>query len=299
MRSLATLAAVVLPINLIFTSLGAAPEAEIIEFSAETVVKAPQRQVARGKMYIGKDGTRKESERDGKKIIQITNHRDRVAWILFPDEKSYLERRGGAAPPATQTQKSGAVDPCAGAPQSVTCRKAGSEMVHGRETDKWEIVTQKQGQTQSTVMWIDKERGFPIKQQFPDGSSEFRLIGKETINGRETEKWEITQIRKPTQQSQQRQPSQQQGPQTTRSVQWYDPKLDLAIREEYPGGYVRELTNIQVGPQSASLFELPQGYTKKQMPTQRKGDQRRGQPAYPQQQRGQGGNSAPGTYPNR
>ncbi len=316
MRNLTTLAAVLLPVNLLITNLGAAPEAHVVEFSAETVITTPQKQPVRGKMYIAKDGTRKESVRDGKKVIQIINNKDRVAWILFPAEKTYLERRGEAPPPDTATPKSGAVDPCAGAPQNVTCQKAGSEMVHGRETDKWEIVTQKQGKTQRVVMWIDKERGFPVKQQFPGGGTEFRLIGKETLNGRDTEKWEITQTRQQTQQRQQRQPSpqqrqpgSQQRPQTTRSLQWYDPQLDLAIREEYPGGYVRELINIQVGPQAASLFELPEGYTKKQMPSQQRGGQQRGPQSYPQQQRGpqtypqqprgQGGYPAPGAYPSR
>ncbi len=296
MRSLATLAVVLLSINVFIANLGAAPPAEPIEFSAETVMKAPQRQVATGKLYMGKDGTRRESTRDGKQIIQITNHKNRVTWILFPEEKTYLERQGPQTQPATATPKSGAVDPCAGVPESVNCKKSGSELVHGREADKWEIISQHQGQTQRVVMWIDKERGFPIKQQFPGGASEFRLMGKETLNGRATEKWEITQTRK---QMQPRHSGQQQSPQTTRSVQWYDPQLDLAIREEYPGGYVRELTKIQVGPQPASLFELPPGYSKKQMPAQPRGDQQRGRQGYPQQQRGDQRRGQPPAYPQQ
>ena len=44
------------------------------------------------------------------------------------------------------------------------------------------------------------------------------------------------------------------------TTQWYDPQLKIAIREELPGGYFRELRDIRVGAQSPQLFTIPAGY---------------------------------------
>lgn len=82
-------------------------------------------------------------------------------------------------------------------------------------------------------------------------------LGTEQMNGRTTDKWAFTRT--------------VQG-QTSRSVVWIDPELRTSIREEFPGGYVRELRDIREGPPSADLFTVPQGYTKIDMPTQRGGD---------------------------
>ncbi len=46
------------------------------------------------------------------------------------------------------------------------------------------------------------------------------------------------------------------------SFQWYDPVLKLAVREEGAAGMVNELRNIQPGPQPGHLFQLPDGYSK-------------------------------------
>ena len=44
------------------------------------------------------------------------------------------------------------------------------------------------------------------------------------------------------------------------TTQWYDRELQIAMREELPGGYFRELRNIRIGPQSDALFRVPAGY---------------------------------------
>ena len=43
------------------------------------------------------------------------------------------------------------------------------------------------------------------------------------------------------------------------------------IREELPGGYVRELRNIKVGKQAADLFTIPAGYQRQEIPAQTMG----------------------------
>ena len=80
------------------------------------------------------------------------------------------------------------------------------------------------------------------------------MIGPDTLEGRRVEKWEMTM----------RQGNQ--APQT--STQWFDPELKLAVREEFPGGYVRELRNIHVGQQAMDLFQIPAGFQKVTPPAQ-------------------------------
>lgn len=232
----------------------AADKGPLVEFSAETVSSGPKGQSMKGKMYVGKNGLRREYIQQDKQVINIINESQHMAWLLFPDEKTYLEQRRNPQL-APVGAKSDPLNPCAGAPQSVTCSNLGVEDLYGRKADKWEIVSTRQGHTVRTVQWLDQERHVALKQEFPGGNSEYQMIGKEVINGRETEKWEFVE---------------QRNQQTSRSVEWYDPELKLAVREELPGGYIRELKNIQPGAQPASLFELPQGYKKKEMPVQNK-----------------------------
>jgi hypothetical protein len=50
------------------------------------------------------------------------------------------------------------------------------------------------------------------------------------------------------------------------SHQWYDPEINMNIREEMAGGYTRDIVNIKVGPQPKDLFGIPAGYTETSMP---------------------------------
>jgi hypothetical protein len=65
----------------------------------------------------------------------------------------------------------------------------------------------------------------------------------------------------------------QSGGEAMESFQWYDPQLKIAIREELPGGAYRELRNIQIGKQSASLFQIPADYRKISAPQAPQGSQ--------------------------
>jgi len=46
------------------------------------------------------------------------------------------------------------------------------------------------------------------------------------------------------------------------STQWYDPELKISIREEMQGGFIRELRNIKMGKQGKKIFSIPDGYKK-------------------------------------
>jgi hypothetical protein len=101
----------------------------------------------------------------------------------------------------------------------------------------------------TSLQWIDRERGIPLRQQFPDGGKmELSLRGKETLEGRSVEKWEVV-VEAP-------------GRQPSHTFQWYDSELKLAVRQEFPGGGVSELKNIRIGKQPDDLFVVPAGYSR-------------------------------------
>lgn len=134
-----------------------------------------------------------------------------------------------------------------------------------------------------------------------------RMLGKEQINGLETEKWEFSRVEKgrPVHSlhwidSQRRLPvrefftdgtaiemtlledetlngrkaekwrMQVMAPSGQREqfLQWYDPEIKIVVREEHNDGYVRELRDIKVGKQGKGLFSVPKGYARRAQPPQ-------------------------------
>jgi hypothetical protein len=236
------------------TGGSAAAEADGPQFSAEMHQRGPGSQETSGQMFVADGKVRVEMAAQGQAMVRITDEQRKVEWVLFPDQKTYLERTagpdqgGGPAP----TPAAFAENPCAGVP-GLTCRKLGDEAVSGRPTAKWEITGNQDGKSVTTTQWIDKDRGIPLRQEFPDGGSMLlALQGKETIEGRGVEKWEVV-VEAP-------------GREATHTFQWYDPELKLAVRQEFPGGAVSELKNIRVGKQPDDLFVVPAGYTRVQTP---------------------------------
>ena len=228
-----------------------------VQFSADMVRRGPDGQVTSGKMFVGDGRTRMEMTQQGREVVRISDQQRGMEWMLFPADKNYLER--GARPagaeavkPAPAVAPSAEADPCAGVP-GLTCRRIGIEDVNGRAAVKWEMSATDQGQTLTGAQWLDVERGLPLKHLMPNGQIvELKLIGIEKIDGRSAEKWEMTTT------------APKQQPMAT--FQWYDPELKLAVREEFPGGYVSELKNIRVGPQPDDLFAVPAGFARKAAP---------------------------------
>jgi hypothetical protein len=225
------------------------------QFSADMVRTGANGDTTSGKMYVGDGRMRMEMTQQGREVVRITDTNRQMEWILFPAEQSYIERGappGSAQQAEPQAAPSAETDPCTGM-QGVTCKRVGVEDVNGRPAVKWEMTATQQGQTLTGVEWLDKERGIPLKQTMPNGQGmELKLLGKETLDGRAVEKWEMTNT--------------VPGHDSTRTVQLYDPELKLAIREEFPGGYVSELKNIRIGPQPDNLFVVPAGYSRMTMP---------------------------------
>jgi hypothetical protein len=150
-------------------------------------------------------------------------------------------------------QSQGPQSPCVGNPEA-QCRQLGEETLFGRPAVKWEMAVEYQGRTYRSLYWLDKERFTPLRQMWADGTvSELRPVGLEKLDSRPTEKWEMV--------------TRRTDGKTMTATQWFDTELGIVIREELPGGYLRELRDIQVGPQDPALFEVPAGYREVPAPT--------------------------------
>jgi hypothetical protein len=218
-----------------------------VDFSADMVQSGPRGEMT-SRLYSSQGRMRMEYNQSGRTVVQIMDPAKGVAYTLFPQQKTFMVRRG---PPSSPSQGEGVpANPCAGM-QGVTCRKLGVEKVNGRDAEKWEFSGQYQGKAVTTMTWYDVQRGNPVRRDNPDGSrTELRFLGMEKLNGRNTEKWQSVRVGS--------------DGKTQESSQWFDTRLQTVIREEFPGGYVREMRNIKEGPQPGRLFTVPQGYHEQQ-----------------------------------
>jgi hypothetical protein len=216
-------------------------------FSADMVQSGPQQPPVLGKMYVDDGRIRTEIGTNEQQSVQIIDPNAGRFWMLMPQQKVYAEM---PVPPTASTPvgSSGGNGPCARIP-GASCRRAGEETLNGRSAVKWEVTANRQdGRTQQGAIWTDAKHGFPVKQLVGgEVVAELRYLGAETVNGRATEKWSAATN------------AAGQGVLTT---QWYDPQLNIAIRQELPGGFTRELRNIRIGKQADVLFRIPADYRK-------------------------------------
>ncbi len=84
------------------------------------------------------------------------------------------------------------------------------------------------------------------------GETSRTLMLVEDINGRKANKFKITYTLNGKDSS---------------ILQWIDVENGMPLKTAAEdGSWTNELTNVKIGPQQASLFDLPQGYTKMSMP---------------------------------
>ncbi len=193
------------------------------QFSATMVQTFGKDKSTVTRLFVGKDGMRREMEQDGNPRIMIFNTVKRIAWMLNPKKKEYVEMK------APKGQGS-------------------------------------QGPRQQSP--LPDEPGSPCQT----GQLQCKKLGMGDVYGRPAEVWEMTEKR---------------GDQSRTTKSWFDKTLRMPIREEFSGGFVRELRDIKPGPQPPELFMLPAGYKKIALPAQqpREGSQtqqqRKSQQGYP------------------
>lgn len=210
------------------------------EFSADAVVSIPGQPSTTSKLFVGKDVVRTEIQTSDGVIVDITfPYQGKVIKINTKHEQ-YIEI------PVEKQNKNKDANPCHRI-KDAGCTFLGKELVDGRETQKWQVIAQQDGKNARTLHWVDAKRQLAVREFFNDGSmAEMKLEKIEVINDRKTERW-LRTISRP-------------DGSTVSSYQWYDPQLEISIKEELPGGYIRELKNIKVGTQKNTLFVVPDNY---------------------------------------
>ncbi len=100
-------------------------------------------------------------------------------------------------------------------------------------------------------MPISEENKPRVEEKF-EGEIERKLLGKETIDGHPTEKYLITyKVENSTQ----------------KVYQWWATDINFPVKtEDVDSKWKQEYKNINMGKQDDSLFEVPAGYKKFQMP---------------------------------
>jgi outer membrane lipoprotein-sorting protein len=225
----------------------------VTEFSADAVQSISGQPSMNAKLYVSKNAVRTESVMNGSDMAEIVYMKDKRRVLLNKRTKKYIEQKflsEKMKPESKKTKED--TSPCISIADA-TCKKLGKEIINDRETIKWEMTVKRNGRSYKSLHWLDKKYYMPIREQFQDGTiSTMTLSAKEKIDDRETERWYLHAIRP--------------DGQTIESQQWYDPNLKMVIKEELPGGYVRELRNIKVSKQDKKLFQIPSDYQKEIIP---------------------------------
>ena len=101
------------------------------------------------------------------------------------------------------------------------------------------------GKDQYMEMKLDPQS---VPQERMRGEISRKQIGKETIDGHPTEKYEVTY---------------REGGKTLKSHQWVATDIKFPIKAAaLDGSWTMEYRNIKMGKQPTSLFEVPKGYRK-------------------------------------
>ncbi|VAW67328.1 hypothetical protein MNBD_GAMMA10-2653 [hydrothermal vent metagenome] len=212
------------------------------EFSADAVMTIPGQKKTISKLFVGKNVVRTEVNTQEGLMVDIVLPLQGKLIKINTGLKQYIEI------PIEKKSADGItkINPC-NRMQYATCTQLADESINGRNTQKWQIISIQQGRNVRTLHWIDVDRQLAVREFFNDGSmAEMTLEKIETINNRKTEKW-VRKISRP-------------DGSTISSYQWYDPQLEISIKESLPGGYVRELKNIKISSQKGDLFKIPGDY---------------------------------------
>ncbi|MES9882089.1 MAG: hypothetical protein ABW185_14535 [Sedimenticola sp.] len=219
-----------------------------VEFSASIRMSGPQGEVSEGHLYVRKGEVRADLNQNGQQLIQISSESKQLTWLINPAKQTYIEHQH-VAPGLIEQSRAGKVNPCQGL-AGAECLSLGEELLLGRPSEKWSVTINTSGTKVHALQWIDAERKFLIRQEADDGGlhMEQRMFGTETLNGRLVEKWEVS--------------LSESNKAPVRSYRWFDPELNVVIREEHPGGYVQEMKGFKISEQNPKLFAVPAGFSK-------------------------------------
>ncbi len=131
------------------------------EFSADIVTTTPMGTFT-GKLFVSKDRARMELPQS----IVITRQDKGKVWILMPGQKAYLEQDMG---PEYAMGFSGKF------PGEIARELVATEMIDGKEVERYKITFALDGETETVYQWIEKKSRRPVKTQAEDGTWMYRF----------------------------------------------------------------------------------------------------------------------------
>ena len=221
-------------------------------YSATAIHGLPGQSETSGKIIKSGQNMRLEFDQNGQTVIQILRPTEGLMYILDSEKQTYIEIRGQAVP---ATKSDGYTTPCPESAQMAQCERIGTDTVSGIAVERWALASNPQ--TRPLIILWDSTRRRALRQEFPDGSvMAMHFQAMEDLNGRMTEHWTIKITA-----------GNQQGNQPANTGSWwFDPELRVVVREDLPGGEVRRLEEITVGPVDATAFQVPEGWQKQDAP---------------------------------
>ncbi len=232
-------------LNLLFLTLLFSDNAFSISYEA-TAMSKTNNLTSSSKVFVKDNKVRIEYAANDEKFIQISNPSKKRSWVLLEKDKTYIESKT-SMDLLPKSLKINLKKLCK--PKNIKCFKGKEKWINGKKTREWKIELYKNKSKTVSYLWVDSVSGIPIKQKYADGSyTELKFIKNELVNNRKTQKWQLTLVNRLKQK--------------IHVYQWFDPKLNLTIKELYPDNSVKELKNIKIKKLKDSLFTLPKGYVK-------------------------------------
>jgi hypothetical protein len=222
-----------------------------VEFTAKAVMQKPDGSQQTARVYVGEGGIRTEFVRNGQQWVEIVKPAENQRLLLHPGNRTYEQARL----PEGVSHWEGGVERISHPPcqdmEGARCKLLKEEQLRGRPAEKWQITLGGPGLKARALVWVDQKERWPLRQILPDGTVQNRrLLEADTkVAGRSAQKWGV-RVSTPSGRLREYQ-------------QWYDPELGLVLRHRSANGFSRELHNIQVGEQEASLFRVPEGYSRR------------------------------------
>ncbi len=153
------------------------------EFSGDLVQTKGNNPGSVGKIYVGADKMRIESQRKGgDSAVIIVNYVTQTSDVLMPERKMYMETTAGQGPGLQRNwnffRALDVDNACSDWLKMVhkpngTCHKVGSDPVNGRSAVKYEGASAT-GEVED--VWLDKSLRFPIKWEGKNSGGEMQNI---------------------------------------------------------------------------------------------------------------------------
>lgn len=125
------------------------------DFSSDVVVRHQQTGIQQGRMFVSGEKMRMEAT----DMIIITRTDKKIAWMLMPSQKIYIEQP--INPNMIVTDKF---------PDETERRLIGQEIINERETDKYLVSVKNSSGIEKIYQWICKTTGIPLKTAAIDDS---------------------------------------------------------------------------------------------------------------------------------